>query len=238
MPTSTSAGRVAYLIDREAIAAQDFWESEQPLDSILALHGLPSDHPWAQYGSDPDRARELLDGLCADLGRDCLAEPPAVVYSTTGNADERPAIGRLIVEMLAAAAIRATVDRGRAHLLRRWLSSTAAAGTWPGGPGWPRPARPECCRPCRCSTRSNRLRPEGRRRCTNLGRWGTPAVSGEISYLNQGPSWVRDAYTARYALLDEMRTTADHDHFAALAREARTSSPTRSSSSLSRPAPR
>ena len=32
---------------------------------------------------------------------------------------------------------------------------------------------------------------------------------------------MRDAHTARYArLLDEMRTTADHDRFAALAREA------------------
>ena len=93
---------VAYLIDREAIAAQGFWESEQLLDSILALHGLPSDHPWAAYRHDPERARALLDRLCADLGRDCAAEPPAVVYSTTSNADERPAIGRIVSEMLDA----------------------------------------------------------------------------------------------------------------------------------------
>ena len=37
---------VAYLIDREAIAARGFWESEEPLDSILSLHGLPIDSPW------------------------------------------------------------------------------------------------------------------------------------------------------------------------------------------------
>ena len=55
---------VAYLIDREAIAAQGFWESEQPLDSILALHGLPSDHPWATVparpGTGPRAARPAV----------------------------------------------------------------------------------------------------------------------------------------------------------------------------------
>ena len=214
---------VAYLIDREAIAAQGFWESEQPLDSILALHGLPCDHPWAQYRSDPERARELLDGLCADLGRDCLAEPPTVVYSTTGNADERPTIARLASEMLSAGGIRATVEPQDSMLFFSpefldggywdlaewaWIATPGPSGVLqtltlfdPDQPP-PGPAGPSEV-------------------VANLGRWGTPAVSGEVSYLNQGPSRVRDTYTARYArLLDEMRTTADHDRFADLAREA------------------
>jgi peptide/nickel transport system substrate-binding protein len=207
---------VAYLIDRESIAAQGFWESEQPLDSILALHGLPSDHPWAQYGSDPDRARELLDGLCADLGRDCLVEPPTVVYSTTGNADERPAIGRLIAEMLAAAAIRATVDPKDSAIF--FGAGYLDGGGWDlAGWAWMATPGPAGVLQTLSLYDPELPPPEGE----NYSRWGTPAVSGEISYLDQGPSRVRDAYTARYALLlDEMRTTADHDRFAALAREA------------------
>ncbi|MBN2113136.1 MAG: hypothetical protein JW785_03310, partial [Acidimicrobiia bacterium] len=208
---------VAYLIDREAIAARGFWESEEVLDSILALHGPPTDNPWAAYRPDPERARLLLDLLCGDLGRDCAAEPPVVVYSTTSNADERPAIGRLMVEMLIEAGIQATVALEDASL---FFGSTFDSGSWDLA-GWAWVAAPGPAGVLQTLSLYDPDLPPPQADAANYSRWGTPAVTSEPSYFNQGPSRVRDEHTARYArLLDEMRATADHDGFAALAREA------------------
>lgn len=209
---------VAFLIDREAIATRGFWESEEVLDSILALHGLPTDSPWAVYRPDPERARYVLDGLCADLGRDCAAEPPVVVYSTTSNADERPAIGRLIAGMLTEAGIEATVDLWDAAIF--FGPTHMDAGAWDLA-GWAWIAAPGPAGVLGTLSLYDPDLPPPQANAANYSRWGTPAVSGEVFPYNQGPSLVRDAYTTRYAeILDEMRATADHDRFAALAREA------------------
>jgi len=208
---------VAYLIDREAIAARGFWESQEVLDSILALHGLPSDHPWALYQPDPERPNALVDGLCADLGRDCATEPPELVYSTTSNADERPAIGRLLAEMLTEAGIQATVAPEDASL---FFGSTLDSGSWDLA-GWAWVASPGPAGVLQTLSLFDPDLPPPQADAANYSRWGTPAVTSEPSYFNQGPSLVRDEHTARYAaILDDMRATADHDRFAALAREA------------------
>ena len=207
---------VAYLIDREAIAAEGFWESEEVLDSILALHGLQSDHPWAQYRPDPERARGLLAGLCANLGRDCAAEPLVLEYSTTSNADERPAIGRLIAGMLIAAGIEAAVDLWDSAIF--FGHGYLDAGAWDlAGWAWVVSPGPAGVLQTLSLYDPERPPPDGE----NYSRWGTPAVSGQTLVYDQGPSLVRDEHTARYAeILNEMRATADHDRFAALAREA------------------
>ena len=201
---------VAYLIDREAIAAQGFWESEQTLDSILALHGLPSDHPWAAYRHDPERARALLDRLCADLGRDCAAEPPSVVYSTTGNADERPAIGRLASEMLSAEGIRATVEPQDSML---FFSPEFLDGGYWDLAEWAWIATPGPSGVLQTLTLFDPEQPPPGTTgpsevVTNLGRWGTTAVSGEIYYLNQGAS--RVARRLHGPLRPPPRRDADH----------------------------
>jgi len=209
---------VAYLVDREAIAARGFWQSEQVLDSILALHGLPSDHPWAEYRPNWGRARGLLGVLCGDLGRDCSTDPPAVIYSTTGNADERPAIGRLIADMLAEAGIETTVDLRDSAIF--FGPDHLEAGNWDLA-GWAWVALPGPAGVLQTLSLYDPDLPPPQTDAANYSRWGTPAVNGEPPLYNQGPSLVRDAHTARYAqILDEMRTTADHDRFAALAREA------------------
>lgn len=212
---------VAYLIDREAVAARGFWESEEPLDSILALHGLPSDDPWAQYGSDPERARELLGGLCADLGRNCAGDPPTLVYSTTSNAEGRPAIARLLKDMLESGGIPVELVLLDSSVI--FGSSGLEGGFWDVSE-WAWVAGPGSAAVLRTLTLFDPDSPplDGTRGPANFARWGTPSVSSqEDTSLNQGPSRVSDSHTARYAtILDEMRTTADHDRFAALAREA------------------
>jgi ABC-type transport system substrate-binding protein len=209
---------VAHLIDREAIAARGFWESEEVLDSILALHGLPSDSPWAQYRPDWGRARGLLGVLCGDLGRNCATDPPVLVYSTTSNADERPAIGRLIAGMLSEGGIEATVDLWDSAIF--FGPDHMESGTWDLAE-WAWLASPGPAGVLQTLSLYDPDLPPPQTDAANYSRWGTPAVTGQVGPFNQGPSLVRDAHTARYAaILDEMRTTADHDRFAALAREA------------------
>jgi peptide/nickel transport system substrate-binding protein len=227
---------VAHGIDHRAILDLGFWESTRPLNAVLDLHGLETDDPWAQYPHDPAKARDLLNGLCVELGRDCDAEPPVLVFSTTVNAEERPAIAEVVAESLAEVGIEVKLDLEDSVV---FFGPTLNNGTWDLGlwawlaqPGGPSalvtlerydPDGPPAGDPNDTANTSG----------TNYARWGTSAVSGwptrEISSgsatyiidLNQGPSTVRDESTARYAaLLDEMAATADRDEFATLARQA------------------
>ncbi|NQV06140.1 hypothetical protein HQ535_06295 [bacterium] len=232
---------VAHLIDREAIAALGFWATDLHLDGILDLTGLPGTEPWSRYDHDVDEARRLLAELCADLGRDCDADPPKLVFSTTSNADERPAIARLLVDMLGAGGIEVelqledsslffgpTLDNGTWDLGQwAWIAAPGAGGALGNlaifDPGSPVTGDPNV----------------GSQSYTgsNFARWGTSAVTGqplgpERSFgappgtvyrvdLNQGPSLVSDEHSARYEdLIDLMEATADIDEFTSLAIEA------------------
>jgi peptide/nickel transport system substrate-binding protein len=227
---------VAYGIDHQAILDLGFWESTRPLDAVLDLHGLETDDPWAQYPYDPVRARELLDGLCADLGRDCDAEPPVLVLSTTSNGVERPAIAEVVAESLGEIGIDVRVELEDSVV---FFGPTVTNGTWDLGL-WAWLAQPSA--PGALATLEH-YDPDGPPEGdpgdsagytgSNFARWGTPAVSGWPTHeirsgsttylidLNQGPSTVRDDATAQYAaLIDDMAATADRDEFAALTRRA------------------
>ncbi|MFH1330070.1 MAG: ABC transporter substrate-binding protein [Actinomycetota bacterium] len=224
---------VAHALDRQAVAALGYWEATRPLDAILGLHGLPTDRPWSQYDHDPQRAGELISGLCDQLGRDCEADPPVVVFSTTSNAKERPEIARLAVDMLAEAGIDVRLELEDSSL---FFGPTLDSGTWDLGQ-WAWVARPDAAGALTTLAVYDPDAPlegdpnEGWQSWTgsNYARWGTPAVSGwptaeewgGVIDFNQGPSTVRDEHTARYAeILDQMAATADRDEFTALAAEA------------------
>lgn len=222
---------VAHALDTEAIAALGFWATNEHLDGILGLHGIPSTDPWAQYDHDPDRARALLAGLCADLDRDCVTDPPRVVFSTTSNADERPRIAALIQEQLGAVGIVVDLELEDSSLFfgRTLYEGTFDMGMWawvaqPGVSGvLPTlglfdPASPITGNPALGLQTLNG---------SNHGRWGTPAVTGQTVAespaidLNQGPSRVRDEHTARYAeIVAAIATSADHDAVLTMAGEA------------------
>lgn len=224
---------VAYAIDRQAVLDLGFWEGPRPLETVLDLHGPDTEGPWERYRHDPAAARDLVDGLCERLGRDCVADPPVVVLSTTSNAEERPAIAELLVDQLGDAGIEVRLELEDSTLFfgRTLVNGTWDLGMWawlalPGPTGalgilgLYDPDEPVAGDP-------NQGTPTG-----NYARWGTGAVSGvptaafpfdeeQVIDVNQEASLVRDDHTARYAeILDEMASTADRRRFEALAAEA------------------
>ncbi len=209
---------VAHAINRDALLDLGIWaNSGDPLSSYLDIvDPAAAGDGWDRYPYDPDRARELLGGLCAELQRDCAADPPPVVLSTTSNADERPAIMRAVAEMLAEVGVAAELDLQDSTV---FFGDTIDAGTfdvgiwaWVGTPGLAGLAAihdlfdPESPPPAG----------------QNFYRWGTPAVTeADDPRFVQGPSLVRDEHTARFAeLVDLMHTTVDEDDLRSLAREA------------------
>ncbi len=102
---------VAHALDRQALAELPVFVNRRPLRSYLDLHGPGvGGAGWDRYPHDPDRARELLAGLCAELGRDCDDDPPRLVFSTTSNTDVRPAIGEAVRDMLAGIGVEVELD--------------------------------------------------------------------------------------------------------------------------------
>jgi len=94
---------VAHAIDRNALAAA---ADGIPLDSYVSTFDQAwSTDAWAQYDYNPGKAQALLDGLCAQLARDCAANPPTVVITTTSNNDTRVEASTTIGNMLAAVGI-------------------------------------------------------------------------------------------------------------------------------------
>ena len=207
---------VAYLIDREAIAAQGFWESEQPLDSILALTACPPTIRGPSPGATRTAPARCWTG-CAPTwaGIASLNRRPWCTRRRATPTSARPS-GVSSRRCSTGAAIRATVDPKDSAIF--FGAGYLDGGGWDlAGWAWMATPGPAGVLQTLSLYDPELPPPEGEK----YSRWGTPAVSGEISYLDQGPSRVRDAYRRVYArLLDEMRTTADHDRFAALAREA------------------
>ncbi len=205
---------VAYALDIPALV-KDIWRH---LISGFVEVARPDlgPGPWARYGHDPEEATRLLDELCDRLGRDCAAEPPVVIFSTTSNADERPRLANRLQQQLADVGITVELQLEDSSL---FFGNTLDSGDWDVGewawimsPGTAAlasifdvfdPARPP---------------PDG----SNFYRWGTPALSeAEPDLFNQGPSLVRDEHTAAFAaLLEEMRRTVDGGEIVRLAREA------------------
>ncbi len=160
----------------------------------------------------------MLADLCAELSRDCVADPPTLVFSTASDRPDRRKLGELVAEMLGDVGIVVELDE-RADIFaiveledcRGWEMSTWAWGT---NAGFRRVADVfEIFAPL-----------DGDQ--PNLYRWGTDAVPGgdkpgrSSCAEPEDPSSVRDEFTERYReLSDELRGTVDPDAIRSLVRE-------------------
>lgn len=198
---------IAHAIDRDAVAADLLGGLAGALTShVDAFTPALSLGAWDQYPYDPDHARQLLAQLCADLARDCDADPITTVFSTTSNADERPRIAKLIGDMLADVGIEYVMNLQDSQLFFGDVLDNGlwdmGLWAWVGAPGLARlvgtyelfdPEQP----------------PTGSPVQGNVYRWGTP------------DSAVIDDATVRFAdVRDAMNATVDEADLAALLNEA------------------
>jgi peptide/nickel transport system substrate-binding protein len=206
---------VAHAIDREALAAAASWVNDGALGSFLDLSPVPPGTGWDRYAYDPALAASLMDDACAVAGRDCVAEPPVVVVTTTAEGSLRPEIGALVADMLDAVGCDARLAVEDAAL---FFGRTFARGDWDLGLwAWDLPAGASGVGRTLAYWDPEGPPPLG----LNYQRWGTPAVAGQGEDFDQAASTVFGSATARYAaLLEEMRATADRDVVLALAAEA------------------
>lgn len=192
---------VAHALDRRAIAELPIFVNRQPLRSYLDLAGDGiGGEGWDRYPHDPARARELLAGLCADLGRDCEADPPRLVFATTSNTDARPAIGEAVRDMLTEVGIEVELDFQDSAA---FFGDVLDEGRWDVGM-WAWVLAPGSGSLVQAHELFDpQADPAGG---FNPYRWG--AGGG-------------DEHSARYAeILDAMRSTVDEDELRRLARQA------------------
>ncbi|MFH1330977.1 MAG: ABC transporter substrate-binding protein [Actinomycetota bacterium] len=206
---------VAHAVDRAALADLPSWVNGGALTSFFDLSPVPSGPGWDRYAYDPPLATALLEDACAAAGRDCAAESPVVVVTTTAEGSLRREVGEMVAGMLDAVGFDARLAVEDAAL---FFGRTFARGDWDLGLwAWDMPAGASGAGRTLAYWDPAGPPPLG----LNYQRWGTPAVSGHGDDLDQAASTVSDAATARYAtLLEEMGTTADRDRFLELAAEA------------------
>ncbi len=114
---------VAYLIDRDAIAAV-VSDHTEPLSSYVdAFSPALSGHAWDRYPYDPQKARELLNTL-KDEER---IETITAVYNTTSNGDVRIRIGEALAPMFEAVGIDYALELQDSQL---FYGETLDNGTW------------------------------------------------------------------------------------------------------------
>jgi ABC-type transport system substrate-binding protein len=216
---------VAHALDRDRVASAAWGVPWQRLDSYVEMFSSSlSAGGWDRYDHDPDRARELLAGLCDELGRDCGTDPPRLVLFPFQWMQHRVDAAAEITTQLEAVGIEAETLRGAEYSFACGDYDTALlalGGTptlwdfielhkWWDPAGAPDPT------------------PEGG---FNFSRWGTGAVEGlddvpdpdgfDESCMNMGPSAVVDEHTERMAaILEQMRTTLDVGQLRSLIAEA------------------
>ncbi len=216
---------VAHAIDVEALVTSLYGGYNDSLDSYLDAY-TPSmaTGAWDRYAPDPIEAERLLDGVCRRIGRDCGAEPPVVVFTTTANDDLRVRMAALLSPMLAEVGIDVRMELEESSL---FFGETLISGSWDVG-AWAYHGRPGMTA---LAGAHDLFDPAGPPPFgSNYARWGTAEVSGEPPLVledgtqvdvNQGESPVVDESTARFgALRREMETAVDRDDLAALVAEA------------------
>lgn len=208
---------VAHALDRDAIVAEILRGFGYPMDSYIdAFTPEWSTGAWARYPHDPDAARALLADLCTELERDCAANPPRVVFSTTSNGDVRIVVANLLERQLEAVGIDVELDLEDSSL---FFGSTLDRGTWDMGL-WAWVGSPGLAGLVSIHDifDPNGPPPDG----MNFYRWGTPAVTGsDEPEFDQGVSFVRDEHTERFAeVVAAMNRTVDRDGILALIAEA------------------
>lgn len=206
---------VAYALDREALTAAGSWVNGGALSSFLDLSPVPRGQGWDRYAHDPAQAASLLAEACAELQRDCVADPPVVLITTTSAGALRIEAGALAEQMLDSVGFDARLAVEEAD---QFFGTTFNVGDWDLGLwAWETtgglsgvvrtlaywdPAGPP---------------PVG----LNYQRWGTLAMSGYGPEFDQAASTLSNAATRRFAaILEEMRATVDRDRLLELAVEA------------------
>ncbi len=194
---------VAHALDRQVLVDEAYSGMlPGPIDGIL--HTVIPDascDPWAVYDYNPERAAALLEAACEEMDRDCVANPPKLIFSTTTNGDIRWRWANLLEDMVAESGIEVELQTEDSQL---FFGDTLENGDWdlglwawvgsPGGTG-------------ALSTMGlfdpDAPPPDG----DNYYRWGT------------ADSVVRDddAVANFREVLAEMRTTYDYDEVKRLA---------------------
>lgn len=208
---------VAYALDREAIVDDITSGFGYGIDSYLdAFTPGWSSQAWSRYPYDPDLARDLISQLCAELERDCTAQPPTLVFSTTSNGDIRIVIANLLEEMLEEVGIDVELELEDSSI---YFGKTLDYGTWDMGL-WAWVGTPGLAGLVAIHDifDPDGPPPDGQ----NFYRWGTLAVTGsEEPGFDQGPSSVIDEHTERFAEIREaMQETVDRDQILDLVRQA------------------
>ncbi|NND04414.1 MAG: hypothetical protein HKN91_16685 [Acidimicrobiia bacterium] len=195
---------VAHALDRRALLDDaGYGHLTVAQDFVGTFSETATNSPWARYSPDQNMARELIASACAQVGRDCAADPPRLIYSTTSNADFRPLVAEQIARQLAEVGIDVELQLEDSQL---FFGDTLELGQWDvgnwawvGGSGTAAlvdmfdrfaPAEPP---------------PDG----SNYYRWGTAGSSVEGD----------DAVAQFSELLDRVRSTVDVDEVLSLARQ-------------------
>jgi ABC-type transport system substrate-binding protein len=114
---------VAYLVDRDAVAAVVSDYTEHLSSYVDAFSPVLSGHAWDRYPYDPQKARELLNTL-KDEER---IETITAVYNTTSNGDVRIRIGEALAPMFEAVGIDYELELQDSQL---FYGETLDNGTW------------------------------------------------------------------------------------------------------------
>lgn len=206
---------VAHAVDRAALADLPGWMNGGALTSFLDLSPAAAGEGWDRYAYDPALAADLIEDACTAAGRNCSAEPPRVILTTTAEGSLRPEVARLVAAMLDAVGGDAIVALEDSSL---FFGSTFARGDWDLGLwAWEAPAGLSGVGRTLARWDPAGPPPQG----LNYQRWGTPAVSGYGEDFDQGAATVTGAPTTQYAaILAELRVTVDRDDFLELAGRA------------------
>jgi peptide/nickel transport system substrate-binding protein len=196
---------IARGIDRRALLDAAGADNMEVLDGFLTRFTAPaSSQPWSAYSHDLDEARRLVSAACEQAARDCSAEPPRVVYSTTSNADFRPAVAELLAIQLAAVGIDVALDLEDSQI---FFGDTVQDGTWDVG-SWAWAGVSGSAGIVEFFDRFDPAVPRADSR--SFYNWGTPGSSVEA-----------DEAVAQFdILLARMRSTTDAPEVFLLARQA------------------
>jgi ABC-type transport system substrate-binding protein len=132
---------IAYAIDLDAMnQVYPFRGYYTPAYSFIeAFTPLATDAPWSQFRSNPVKARAELAEACELAGRDCSADPPKVVFSSTSNSDARPALADQLKVQLEQIGFDVELQLEDSA---KYFGPTLTEGTWDmglwawaGGPG-------------------------------------------------------------------------------------------------------
>ncbi len=190
---------VMHAIDRDAAVTEIYGQFGVPMNSYVdAFSPTLSSGAWARYAYDPELARELYAKAVKETGRECAA-----VFSTTSNADMRPRLAKMYVDMFAEAGIPLELELMDSQL---FFGEVLTAGTWDMGQ-WAWVGSPGLSGLVEIHDIFDPQSPppDG----SNFYRWGTRDSS------------VRDEYTARFAeIVATMNATVDDAELKSLIAEA------------------